>query len=100
MKNRRQKGNCYVTCEALYHLLGGKDGGLTPMVVRHEGATHWFLMLSVHNYNIILDPTVGQFKTDPPYPKARGCGFLTRKPSKRAQQLMHTLVWQNGKDSK
>lgn len=21
-----RRGNCYVTCEALYHLLGGKDG--------------------------------------------------------------------------
>lgn len=88
------RGNCYCTCEALYHLLGGKKAGYKPMVVRHEGDTHWFLIHVASN--IIIDPTVSQFKSKPDYSKARGCGFLTKKPSKRAKELMHQLVWQNG----
>lgn len=98
----KHRGNCYVTCEALYHLLGGKKSGWKPMVVKHEGTTHWFLLkldlgfvepvYSPHNF--ILDPTVRQFKTRPKYHKARGCGFLTKGPSKRARALMKVLVWQ------
>lgn len=86
---RSPRGNCYVTCEALYHLLGKKHW--TPMNVRHEGDSHWFLK---HDSGLILDPTVSQFRTVPPYAKARGRGFLTRHPSKRACELMARLVWQ------
>lgn len=91
-----KRGNCYVTSEALYHLLGGKKSGYIPMVMRHEGDTHWFLKKTMHMtyLDIILDLTVSQFKTKPDYSKARGSGFLTRKPSKRARQLMKNLVWQ------
>lgn len=86
-----KRGNCYVTCEALYHLLGGKDACLKPMVMRHEGDTHWFLMGSGR---YIIDPTAGQFKTPPDYSKARGCGFLTKAPSKRAKELMQRMLYQ------
>lgn len=90
------RGNCYVTCEALYHLLGGKQAGWKPMTMHHEGDTHWFLIkrATENSFPVILDPTVSQFKTKPDYSKARGCGFLTRKPSKRAKKLMKQLVWQ------
>jgi len=84
------RGNCYVTSEALYHLLGGKEAGWTPMNLRHEGDSHWFLR---HSSGLMLDPTSPQFATPPDYSKARGRGFLTRRPSKRAQQLMARLVW-------
>lgn len=88
----KRRGNCYVTCEALYHLLGGKDAGYTPMRMKHEGSTHWFLWN--HKTGLIMDPTVSQFKKKPDYLTARGCGFLTKKPSKRAKVLMGQMLWQ------
>lgn len=96
MKNKR--GNCYITCEALYHLLGGKEAGYKPMVMKHEGDTHWYLQRtfgpSWDRHTIIIDPTASQFKIKPDYLNARGCGFLTKKPSKKAKQLMEKMVWQ------
>lgn len=86
-----KRGNCYITCEALYHLLGGKKAGWKPMRLRHEGDTHWYLQ---HSSGLTLDPTVSQFKKSPDYSKARGGGFLTKHPSKRAVDLMKVLVWQ------
>lgn len=84
------RGNCYVTCEALYHLLGGKAKGWTPMCVRYRGDTHWWLK---HTSGVVLDPTVSQFKKPPPYNKGRGKGFLTKDPSRRARALMDQMVW-------
>lgn len=46
---------------------------------------------------IYLDPTSSQFKTRPPYEEGRAAGFLTKEPSKRARELMKTLVWQEPK---
>jgi hypothetical protein len=62
------------------------------MTVKHEGDTHWYLV----NVNTTqkLDPTATQFKTRPPYIKGRGCGFLTKKPSKRAREMMEKMLWQ------
>ena len=96
-----KRGNCYVTCEALYHLLGGKAAGWTPHYVKHNGDTHWYLVKHVWTAfpnifytKMILDPTAKQFKVKPDYSKGRGSGFLTKTPSKRAKELMKTLVWQ------
>lgn len=75
------RGNCYVTSEALYHLLGGKESGWKPMNMKHEGESHWFLK---HKSGLILDATASQFKKKPDYQKARGRGFLTKQPSLRA----------------
>lgn len=88
----KRRGNCYVTVEALYHLLGGKKAGWKPMRVRHEGDTHWYLV----NVNTTqkVDPTAKQFKKPPPYIKGRGAGFLTKRPSKRARAMMKAMVWQ------
>jgi hypothetical protein len=96
---KKRRGNCYVTCEALYHLLGGKNAGLTPHTVRHEGAVHWYLRLEKRSIDgiysaVIIDPTASQFKSLPPYYKGRGRGFLTKKPSKRARAMMKAMVWQ------
>lgn len=89
------RGNCYVTCEALYHLLGGVESGWEPMTIRHEGDTHWFLTKVIYSGHAeVLDPTASQFKTAPDYSKARGCGFLTKEPSKRARALMERMLWQ------
>lgn len=89
-----KRGNCYVTSEALFHLLGGKESGWVPMTVQHEGGTHWFLR---NRSGMILDATVSQFRRAPNYSKARGRGFLTKQPSKKAKALMETLVWQEAK---
>lgn len=95
-----------MTCEALYHLLGGKAAGWVPYRVSHEGAVHWYLVLRfgrrrrryglevTFGGRVVLDPTRAQFKSPPPYDLGRGCGFLTKRPSKRARALMKTLVWQ------
>jgi hypothetical protein len=90
-----KRGNCYVTCEALYHLLGGKKAGWKPMNMVHEGDQHWFLQHQFADFRV--DPTVKQFKSIPDYSKAKGRGFLTKKPSKRAKELMKLLLWQDDK---
>ncbi len=79
-------GHCYVASEALWHALGGMASEWRPQVVRHEGATHWFLR-SLRTAEV-LDITRDQFKTPVPYEAAHGCGFLTRDPSKRARELL------------
>ena len=79
--------HCYVASEVLYHRLGGKEAGLKPMHMRVDGVSHWFLKWG----DVILDPTVDQFNTVPDYESARGRGFLTKKPSKRAQAVLDEL---------
>lgn len=86
-----KKGNCYAASEALYHLLGGKEAGWTPMVIPMSPHNHWILK---HCSGIIIDVTVSQFDKPPNYNEARGCGFLTREPSRKARELMEKLVWQ------
>lgn len=83
------RGNCYVTSEALYHLLGGKASGWTPHTVRHEGDVHWFL---VHESGLVLDPTATQFRSPVPYALARGRGFLTRAKQARCRSHAHTRL--------
>lgn len=94
MKKRR--GNCYVTAEACYHLLGGKKNGWKPMRVRHEGDVHWFIVkrLIPGGPWFVLDLTKSQFKKPVPYHKGVGAGFLTKRPSKRAREMMKRMVWQ------
>lgn len=92
-KEGTRRGNCYVTCEALYHLIRGKSAGWCPMRIHYRGDTHWFLRHK--ETGIILDPTASQFgESRVPYEDARGSGFLTKHPSKRARELMNKLVWQ------
>lgn len=90
---KKRKGNCYAAAEALYHILGGKRAGLTPMVVKlPNGGTHWYLRTIAWE---IIDPSRKQFvgKLDFDYYRGRGCGFLTKKPSKRARKLIKALTW-------
>ena len=85
----RDKGRrCYPAAEALFHTMGGSAVGLTPMRVRHEGVNHWYLRWETGGVVLYLDPTVTQFKTPVPYDQGKGCGFLTKEPSKRAVALM------------
>lgn len=93
-----KRGNCYVTSEALFHLLGGKAAGYVPHTVRHEGAVHWYLVRRLYRVGgtqeLIIDPTAKQFKTLPDYSQGRGRGFMTKGPSKRARELMEKMLWQ------
>lgn len=89
---KKLRGNCYVTCEALYHLFGGLNSEWKPMNMKHEGDSHWFLK---HKSGIIIDPTASQFNNTPDYSLARGRGFLTKEPSKRAKKMMEIMVWSN-----
>lgn len=82
--NKSVEGNCYVISEGLYHALGGKRAGWTPMWIWHEGGSHWFLK---HKDGTIIDVTVAQFATTPDYSKARGRGFLTKGPSKGTKKF-------------
>jgi hypothetical protein len=79
-----ETGHCYHASEALYHMSGGKKSGLKPMNMKHEGSSHWFLL----DGEKVVDPTSDQFESTPNYLKARGRGFMTKKPSKRAQMLI------------
>lgn len=81
-------GHCYVASEVLYHLYG-KQNGYTPACMAHENTMHWFLRNKQTGQ--ILDITVEQFQSVPNYKQARGCGFLTREPSKRAQEVMRRI---------
>ena len=90
MENRnRFTGHCYVASEALFHLRGGRRSGLIPQVIRHEGGVHWYLKRESDGR--IFDLTARQFQSPVPYSEGRGCGFLTRKPSKRAQILLRRV---------
>lgn len=94
LARRAQPGNCYATCEALWHLLGGRRSGWTPEYVRTLDGTHWYLRHNEHG--TILDPTRAQFlRFEPNYDTGTPCGFLTREPSQRARKLMEQLVWKN-----
>lgn len=86
-----KRGNCYVASEALYHILGGKREGWTPMRMRTRSDTHWFLR---HKSGLIIDPSRRQFRALPDYRKGRGSGFLTKTPSRRTLALMEILTWQ------
>ncbi len=93
------RGNCYAASEALWHTLGGEAASnlWKPMVMRTNwngpNETHWFLRHAT--LGLILDPSVQQFGgMVPDYSRGRGCGFLTRQPSKRAQRLLERMTWQ------
>lgn len=62
------------------------------MRMRVADDTHWFLK---HTSGLILDPSQQQFTRLPNYKEARGSGFLTKHPSKRARALMKDLTWQH-----
>ena len=81
-------GHCYVASEALFHLLGGREAGITIYRIRHENQPHWFLR---DGTGVVLDPTADQFATPVPYELGRRTGFLTREPSRRARVLMSRL---------
>ena len=79
-------GHCYIVAEALRELLGDE---WKPQFLKHEGASHWFLRH--RKTGEVLDPTGVQFETPVPYQDAKGKGFLTKEPSKRARKLLERV---------
>lgn len=74
-------GHCYIMAEAAFHLIKG----CKAYVFRTDNDTHWFLRKG----NKIIDPTYEQFQEERiPYELGKGCGFLTKSPSKRAYELI------------
>jgi len=95
-------GTCYPATEALYHMWG-KRHGYKPAYVRYKlrkrglpvlNVTHWLLI----KWGATLDATAAQFNPAvtgtslPDYSKVVRCGFLTKKPSKRARKIMRTKL--------
>jgi hypothetical protein len=94
-----EAGHCYAASEALYHLLGGKKAGYKPMCFTmptgmNKQLTHWFIQ---GPDGTALDPTSSQC-----YPvfgllsefihiRAVGKGFLTKKPSARAREILRRV---------
>ena len=80
-------GLCYVGTEALWYLLGGSESGYTPHYIRLDGETHWFLK---NKSGEVLDVTRDQFPNRQwlPYHEGKGCGFLTKRPSKRTKVII------------
>ena len=94
MSNRKNPmaGHCAVATQSLYHLLGGKRAGYTPMQLWHEGASHWYLRAKDGH---VLDATADQFRTSVPYHEGVARGFMTPRqgrrtqpPSRRAQMVI------------
>jgi hypothetical protein len=76
---------CYPASEAFYHSVCGQARGYTPMQGKHEGMSHWWVK---GPQGKVTDLTSRQFQMPVPYSEGRGRGWLTKKPSKRAVQLM------------
>ena len=91
-------GHCYAAAEALYHMVGGREKGWLPCVMSHAcwpdgldpGETHWFIRN--RETGQVLDPTAGQFETGVPYRLGKGCGFLTKLPSRRARTIIDRVL--------
>ena len=79
--------HCYVASECYYYLEDNLT--LKPQIIKVGDICHWYLKdISTGE---IIDLTAGQFDFELDYSKGRGCGFLTKKPSKRCQTLMKKM---------
>lgn len=95
-KNQRHslEGYCYVAAEVMWHLLGTEDW--KPCMASYEDdrgkTSHWWL--ENKKTGLIVDPTKEQFTElgkEPPYKIGKGCGFLTQRPSKRANKVLDRI---------
>lgn len=81
-----QECHCYHAAEAVYHLAGGKRSGLVPVSGKLRSGTHWWLRN--RKTGEVVDPTSGQLPRGYDYGKGTPRGFLTKKPSQRAQVVI------------
>lgn len=84
-------GHCYTVAEVLYHLWGKKNN-FDPFQVEVKDplmgtVSHWYLCCGT----TVIDPTKGQFSREVPYPVGKRRAFITRKPSRRAQEVIRRL---------
>jgi hypothetical protein len=91
LATNKLSGHCYAASEALYHLWG-KENGFKPHRIEVEDPVlgwvgHWYLAKGKR----VLDITAKQFNFKIDYSEGRGCGFLTKQPSKRARAIMEIL---------
>jgi len=87
-------GHCYIVAEALYHRALALGYPAKAYFIRHEGEPHWFVRVTHPDLGeYTFDPTQGQFATPVPHEQAKGKGFLTKQPSKRARILMERVGW-------
>jgi len=66
-----------------------RPGKYKSYFIQHEGEPHWFLREITTGK--VIDPTASQFNTPVPYDLCIGKGFLTKKPSKRAQIVIDRM---------
>jgi hypothetical protein len=78
--------DCYQASEHLYHLLSGEE--VTPMQIKHEGISHWYLRWRIGDKTFYLDPTSTQFETPVPYEQGTGRGFMTKNRSKGTVKML------------
>ena len=92
MKDRRVNvlGHCYAASEAAYHFLGGAKSGWKAVFSRDiDDSPHWYL---VYENGALLDITADQLHDRQyVYSRGRGKGFLTKKPSARAQEIIRRV---------
>ena len=91
-KNRPLHNYCYISSEALYHVIAKGRGYKPAQMWVHVGGgrevSHWFL----RKEEAVVDITAMQFgKTRIPYRKAKSCGWLTKRPSNAAQEIMRRI---------
>ena len=100
------RGHCYILTEALWFTVG-RDEGWKPAYLNSKtwpeglmpGETHWYLRRSFKNgdnitFYEVCDPTAEQFDIEPPHWEGRSCGFQTKHPSKRAESLLSSVLYE------
>ena len=84
-------GHCYVATEVLFHLMGSNE--VKPCCGKDKkGIVHWWLQYRKSGKKI--DVTSNQYFSQgitPPYEVGKGCGFLTKQPSKRASIVIKRI---------
>ena len=88
--NNPMYGHCYAAAESFYYMCAG-ELGFAPMRAKDDaGVVHWWLESRMFPGRR-LDPTSAQYASvgkQPPYERGKFGGFLTSKPSKRAQEII------------
>lgn len=87
--DHRMAGHCYVASEALFHATGAAARWIVCRM-RVGTCTHWFLKDRASGE--IVDPTADQFDFELDYSKATHTGFLTKRPSLRAQVVLEEII--------
>jgi hypothetical protein len=86
----RDQAHCYAATEAVYHLLGGPASAYRPkQLTLGPETSHWWLE---GPNGEIVDPTHDQFEEPIDYTLGTGKGFLTREPSKRANEIIQRVM--------